>query len=112
MHLFSTDRPEASPNTKAILKDGSAIPHFIVLPQANGFIRVQCLLRNYDIHGGYSYRQTSLPVDELSLFFKLFVIDPEQALEDYFNWRPSAKAMTIPKADVIALATRSMEDLL
>jgi hypothetical protein len=85
MNLFAPDRPEASPGHKAILRDGSAIPHFVLRLEESGLVQLSAMLRNYD-DNSYSYRYAELPQDVLPEFLALFRANPEQALEDYFNW--------------------------
>src|SRR5580700_10479942 len=85
MNLFAAERPEASPGHKAILRDGSAIPHFVLRLEETGLVQLSAMLRNYD-DNSYSYRNLFLPPDVLPEFLALFRANPEQALEDYFNW--------------------------
>lgn len=86
MHLFSSERPEVSPNQKALLVDGGAIPYFTVRFRSNGLLQLSALLRCYDDHGGYSYHNADLSVDELRTFLTLFTANPEETLSEYFNW--------------------------
>jgi hypothetical protein len=113
MHLFAPERPEASPNRKAILLDGSAIPPILVIPQANGTIRAQVMLRCYDTHGGYRWHHIDVSHDELSVILCLFVRDPERVLKDYFGW--TAQEPTKPMAAVKPRQTETtsyVDDLL
>jgi hypothetical protein len=87
MHLFAHERPETSPNQKALLIDGSAIPHIVMRPRPNGQILLQVLLRNYD-DNSHAYRQCMLPPGEIEWFFRHFYDSPENALKMYFHWEP------------------------
>jgi hypothetical protein len=108
MHLFDPQRPDASPGTKALLIDNSAVPHFVVRAQPDGNVNVSIMLRNYDTYGGYSYRQTVMPASDLGLLLLAYVNDPEATLAAHFDWRaesaPKAKAATTAKAMAPTLA--------
>lgn len=88
MHLYDPNRPEIIPGRKAIVRDLSAVPHVSAFPLENGLIRLSVFLNNYDAHGGYSYRHTELPADDLAAFFSHYQIDTEDALLLYFDWSP------------------------
>lgn len=105
MHLFSPDRPEVSPNQKALLIDGSAIPHFIVRHLSTGQVLVSVMLNNYDLHGGYSYRTTIFDPWDLSEFLVAFLDDPEEMLLRYFGWKPQVRSKVQPKPTVKAEPT-------
>ena len=114
MHLFDPERPEVSPGQKAILTDGSAIPHVLVLPLENGFVHLQVMLKNYDAHGGYSWREHTVHPFGLMTFIRAYAEDPEAALEKYFGWTPQSRlrAMVIDKQEVNAAAQRYVDELL
>lgn len=113
MHLFSPERPEASPGQKALLTDGSAIPNFIITVLPNDKLRLQVMLRHYDQYGGYSYKSVETGVYESGDIFSEFLDDPEHTLKKYFNWEPQTKIATITKVNEITLeAKQYAEDLL
>lgn len=97
MHLFSPQRPEASPGRKALLLDGSAIPTFTAAVTETGAVELSVLLREHTSGAlfSYSHHNALLEPSELSSFFRFFYEDPEGALSTYFDWtalRASAKA--------------------
>ena len=115
MHLFDPERPEVSPGQKAILTDGSAIPHIMVIPLPEGvIIRLQVMLKNYDKHGGYSWHHIDTPISLLTSFFIDYAHDPEETLKRVFGWEPQSRlrAMVIDKREVNAAAQRYVDELL
>ena len=111
MHLFSPERPEISTNVKSLLIDGSAVPNIMCRPLENGLIELSVMLRHYDDRGGYGYRHANVSLAEVSVFFAYFVTNPENCLEAYFDWKPSAKPTAKTKEEVEAIY-QSVEDLL
>lgn len=101
MHLFSAERPEASPGRKALLIDGSAIPALTIMPTIGNKVEISAHLRNYDSGESYAYSYHSIEVEmiELEGLFNWYYTDPEATLEHYFNWKP--QAMTKKKAAVV-----------
>ena len=91
MHMFAPERPEITQGRKALLTDGSAIPHVLVQPLEDGFVHLQVMLNNYDAHGGYSWREHIMAPFGLITFFMEYANDPEAALEKYFGWTPQAR---------------------
>ena len=88
MHLFAKERPEISPGQKALLLDGSAIPHITVTPLESGLFQLSTHLRNYSVNErSYSYYTIEIDAIELGSFFGEYCRDPETTLWAYFNWR-------------------------
>jgi len=85
MKLFDAARPEASPGTKALLLEGSAVPHISVLPREDGTYDLSVHLRNYDANErSYSFHTTW--IKDPTYFFDLYRNDPEAALLLVFGW--------------------------
>ena len=114
MQLFSPDRPEASPGTKALLLDGSAVPSITLAPEGDDTFGVIVNLRNYAASGrSYSQRSITLSGSVLLTFLKDFVNDPEATLEQYYDWMPQAtEQMRQRPATQISPAMRQAMDLL
>ena len=114
MHLFDPERPEVSPGQKAILTDGSAVPHIMVMPLEDSTVKLSVMLRHYDVHGGYSWHSTELSTRYLSIWFEAYMSNPEDVLERSFGWTPQSRlrAMVIDKQEVNAAAQRYVDELL
>ena len=116
MHLFDPLRPQASPNQPALLLDGSAVPNITTMPLANGKVRLSALLRNYDTHGGYSYRHVEVDPWHIPELFITFVEHPEEMLKRYFDWTPQvpskASPPSAPKAALAAEIADYVNELL
>ena len=93
MHMFASERPEASPGLKALLIEGSAIPHVIVRPISANTVAISVMLRNYADadNRSYSYREAKVETLALGRFFNHYTEDPEAALESMFGWKADAK---------------------
>lgn len=117
MHLYSTDRPEASPGRKALLLDGSAVPQVMIYPlDDHNRVMLSIMLREYEQGSGYSYKYYFLDMagDDLEAFFLEYKADPEHTLELYFSWIP--RVIIKPKLEEISSealnAQRYVNDLL
>ena len=89
MHMFDPARPRTAHGMPQLLIEGSAVPHVIAAPQANGWISFSVMLRNYsdDKNRSYGYRFARLPPQALATFFEDYMTDPEGALKTYFLWQ-------------------------
>lgn len=109
MHIYAPERPEISPGIKALLTDGSAIPHMVCTVKPNGSVRLACLLRNYDSADAYnySYHAKDFWPDALPEFWQGFMSDPERALYLHFKWVPRTpgRRTSNPHSRQIAPAT-------
>jgi hypothetical protein len=118
MHLYSPERPEASPSNPALLVDGSAVPQITVMPQADGKMLLSCMLRNYNTNESfnYSYHVVELEPAWLPTFFMDYASDPEATIKRHFGWEPQgARPMrTKPNAAraTVADAQRYVDSLL
>lgn len=92
MHLFAPERPEIVPGRKALLIDGSAIPHFLLRLEANGLVQLDVMLQKYDAHGGYAYHTMQCTIETLPELLAMFRANPEEMLNEYFGWMPKPKA--------------------
>jgi hypothetical protein len=85
MHLYSPERPEASPDRKALLRDGCAVPHLYIMPMANGLTEVSVMLRKgTDSFGWFS---VEVPDPEVGDMARHYRDDPEGTLASYFAWQ-------------------------
>ena len=97
MKLFAPERPEASPGTKALLLDGSAVPWPIIVLNADGSCDIVVNLRNYNANGrSYSQFRHKTDPDSIESFIKNYLADPEDTLEHYFDWSPQATEQMRP----------------
>jgi hypothetical protein len=118
MHLFASERPEASPGRKALLLDGSAVPQVMVFPSEKAdTITLTIFLRSYNESSGFSYSQFTVDITTNGLlkFMCSYRDDPESTLEGYFGWKPQVVVQSKPKSPNFAdtaEAKRWVEDLL
>ena len=114
MHLYATERPEASPGRKALLIDGSAVPQIMAMPLENGHVQLTVMLREHLSGELYSYAQhhVELTTNSLEIFFENYLEDPELTLAHWFNWAPQPAAVHKPSAREKLEAQNYVESLL
>jgi hypothetical protein len=84
MHLFDPERPTLGNGNKAILGDGSAVPHVLVMPLAVGF-ELMVMLRSLGRSHSWHTCHIGTPHD-LGDFFAAYREDPEATLLTHFKW--------------------------
>jgi hypothetical protein len=101
MHFFALERPEASPQNKAWLLDGSALPVITVRVQGPEAVQLLLMLRNYNAGSNftYSYHYINLKPTELNAFFTSYIDDPEGTIERYAGWKPQAASRAWSPSD-------------